>query len=347
MAEPHALPPEPEWPVPWQAVEGSDDGLAARASYQALRAFMALARTLPDGPVDLLLGGLARLGRRFDRRHSDAARAFLRQAFGDVPRAELERRVLAAWRHLFRVTLDYERFARRVPLERTLEHFDIRWTADVRRVLAGRTGAVLVTGHVGNWEVSIGVGALVGFAPVYAIARPPKNRPLSIATQRLRESRRVRLLPRHGAMKLAPAVIRAGGSLGMLLDQRARQKPVFAPFFGRPARCDRSAAILLKRFRVPVVIAAAYMTERPLHYRVEFPAVLFPAELEGAGAEEVMARVNGHLEELILACPDQYLWLHDRYHKTPLEMPVEGAESTLGAARRAGGSPTGGAEAES
>ncbi|MFM7280995.1 MAG: hypothetical protein ACKO32_04355, partial [Planctomycetia bacterium] len=44
-----------------------------------------------------------------------------------------------------------------------------------------------------------------------------------------------------------------------------------------------------------------------------------PEELTGASPEAVAARINAELERLILACPDQYFWLHDRYRGAPRE----------------------------
>ena len=129
---------------------------------------------------------------------------------------------------------------------------------------------MLVTGHIGDWEAGVGALPWLGVSPVYAIAKPPRNRPLSILVQREREKRGVRLLPRKGAMRDAPKVLRAGGAIGMLLDQRARQRPILAPFFGRPARCDRTAGVLLKRLRAPVLICACYRAEEPLRYRLVF-----------------------------------------------------------------------------
>ena len=118
-------------------------------------------------------------------------------------------------------------------------------------------------------------------------------------------------------MSGAPAILRAGGALGLLLDQRARKKPVVVPFFGRPARCDRSAGVLMRRLRVPVVVVGCFRGDEPLTWRWVFTEVLQPEELAGASPEEVATRVNAALERLILRAPDQYFWLHDRYKDTP------------------------------
>ena len=306
-----------DWPAPRRAVLGNRGGALAWIEYAAARAVLGALSRLPLALRRPFVGFFARAARAFDRRRSDAARVFLRQALGaSMPPAELERRVLQAWRHLLDVTLDSEAVPRRIPPARLLEHFDVVLCHDAEEIVGTKRGCILATPHVGDWETGSGAMPWVGFDPFYVVSKPPKNRPLSVHAHAQRERRGVRLLPRRGAMQDAPAVVQSGGMLGLMLDQRARKRPVIAPFFGRDARCDRSAAVLLKRLRAPIVFAACYRTATPWRWRVEVPVVLWPKDFEGTSVEAITTRVNGELEKLILAAPDQYFWLHDRYRGT-------------------------------
>lgn len=311
-----------EWPVPWQAVEGPDDGLYRRIECAVVRGALAVAARMPEFMVGWAVNGLAAIAHRVDRRHADAARAFLTQALGTMSPDELQGRVRQAYRHFLRVVLDTERFALRVPPDRVLEHFDVHWTEEARRAVESG-GCVLTTAHHGFWELATFACPSLGFRPFYPVGKPPKSKPLSHAIQRSRERFGARLLPRRGAMQAAPKIVGVGGTLGLLLDQRARKRPVLAPFFGRPARCDRSAGVLLRRLGVPIVCIVAYPTNQPLHYTIEFPAVLWPQDLAGVDPAGIAARLNAVFEKMILEHPDQYFWLHDRYKDTPLEFPAE------------------------
>ncbi|MDG2143593.1 MAG: lysophospholipid acyltransferase family protein [Planctomycetota bacterium] len=157
------------------------------------------------------------------------------------------------------------------------------------------------------------IASAVGFRPLYAISKPPSNYPLSVEFQRLRESWGMRLLPRRGAMQFAPKVIQGKATLGMLLDQRARKRPVMVPFFGREARCDRSAGVLLRRLRCPVVFIAAFKQPEDLRWRFYAGKVIHPEDVAGKSPEQVAGMVNTELEALILQHPEQNFWLHDRY----------------------------------
>ncbi|MBL8861759.1 MAG: lysophospholipid acyltransferase family protein [Planctomycetes bacterium] len=314
-----------DWPVPRQAALGDRGGLLAWLEYAAGRGALGLLSRLPDAPREALVEGCARLARRVDRSHSDAARDFLRTACGPaIPEAEIEARVLQAWRHFLRITIESAGFARRVDFARLGSHLDgVDVHPDAERLRRAGTGTIFVTAHLGDWEIGPSILAHLGFDPFYAVVKPPKNRPLSAHLQRLREARGLRSLPRRGAMQHASQVLRGGGCLGMVLDQRARVRPVLAPFFGRLARCDRSAGVLMKRLRTPVLVGACYRTA-PWRWRLSVPTVIHPDELQDADA--IVARLNREFEARILEAPDQYLWLHDRYRG--VTQPGPRAEAT-------------------
>ena len=114
------------------------------------------------------------------------------------------------------------------------------------------------------------------------------------------------MLPRHGGIQHAAQIIEGGGILCLLIDQRARQRGVLVPFFGRLALCDRSAGVLLKRLKAPITIGAVYLTDKPFHVRVDAQTVLQPEDFASHSVEEIITRINGEIEALILKEPDQY-----------------------------------------
>jgi KDO2-lipid IV(A) lauroyltransferase len=301
-----------DWPVERLPVSGTREGLGARLEFLAMRLAIAGVDALPAGLRERVIGALARLGRRFDAGHSDAAREFLRTALGEMPPGELEERVLDAWRHLLRVAISSGVLDRHVDPTRMREHTQVDLSPESAEIFASRRGCIVITGHIGDWEAGSAVLPWIGCDPLYVIAKPPRNNYMAEHLQRLREMRGIRVLPRRGAMKHAKTILAAGGTIAMLLDQRARTRPVFAPFFGRMARCDRSAGVLLRRLRAPAVIGACWSTG-PWRWHVRLEEVLHPADVAKCSYEEVATRINASLEKLILEKPEQYFWLHDRY----------------------------------
>lgn len=316
-------PPPGAWPVETAASAGDRAGPWARLECAAAQALLGLWSRLP-GPCDRgLRSAFAALLERLDRRHSRAGERFIEQAFhhwGRPPLSPDERRrwVRAAYRHFLGVILESERFAREVPWQRTFERVQIRTTACARELLLARRPALVLSCHVGNWELGSLFGARLGLSPMYAIAKPVKNRYLSEAIAAAREKRGIRILYRRGAMAEVPAVIQAGGAVAMLLDQRANVKPVLAPFFGRLARCDRSAGVLIRRIGRPLLFGACYRLPGPeLRFGLELGPVLEPGALRDLSPEDLAARINSEFERMIAAQPEQYFWLHDRYRDAP------------------------------
>ena len=314
-------PPPTTWPVPWQAVDGPDDGLGARAAHLAVRAALSVTGRLPEPLLEPCLGFLARVGRRVDARHAEAARGFLRQAFGELPEAELEQRVLASYRHMIRLAVEGEQRKRAIALDRVPEHVELQVDDDARRLMESDSGAIMVSGHLGDWEACVSILPWLGFRSTYLVAKAPKNHFLARDLQADREHWGVRVLARRGAMQDVARVVRAGGAVALLLDQRARKRPVLAPFFGRPARCDRSAAVLLRRTKAPVWIMACPRLPGRLRYRLETLEVLWPDEVAAMEPWEISARINRALEGAVRRYPEQYFWLHDRFRDTPESVP--------------------------
>ena len=312
--------PEEVWPVDQQVVRGDQNGPFAKVQYAVYRLAMGFFTRMPKSALYGFGRIFGMLGKRLDHKHAEAARGYLRQALNGHAGMELsdraiERRVNVAYEHLFRVAVDAGRFDRRhgaeCPAERLLDFVDVDVTPEAREAIG--KGCIVVSGHIGDWEMCARIASAVGFRPLYAISKPPSNYPLSVEFQRLRESWGMRLLPRRGAMQFAPKVIQGKATLGMLLDQRARKRPVMVPFFGRDARCDRSAGVLLRRLRCPVVFIAAFKQPEDLRWRFYAGKVIHPEDVAGKSPEQVAGMVNTELEALILQHPEQNFWLHDRY----------------------------------
>ena len=307
-----------EWPIPWRPVVGDRAGFQAWVEAALARAALGGLGALPASVQDVSAGLLARAARRLDRRHTEHARRFLQQAFGPgLDAAERERRVLQAWNFFFRMLARSGRLDRLVARDGFEAHFQTRYAPGVREALAARRGLIVVTPHLGDFEAGALALTRLGFGPVFAVSRPPRNRYLSVVVQRQREARGFRLLHRHGAMEDVSKILAARGTLVLLLDQRARRRTVLAPFFGRLAHCERGPGILMRRLSAPVLIAWCEALERPWQYRMHFTRVFEPREFEHSSPEEIATALNRAMEELILSAPEQYFWLHDRYRKAP------------------------------
>lgn len=315
-ARPMRIEGEVNYPVERIEARHKRRGIGAWVEYLAIRAAEFALGGLPRPLFHAVATPFLWVITRLDRRHTAAADDFIHTALPDLDAKARRQMIMDCWRNFASVVLGAPRLARLMgkPLG---EHFDLHISREAREVIEGDEGFVLVSGHLGNWE-AIGLACqALQVSPLYGIGRVFKNDPLSRYMQRTREGTGGRMLARKGAMKGAPTIIRAGGCVMMLLDHRANKKPVWAPFFGRPAACDRSAGVLLRRIGAPILFfSCTNPTGKDKRFRVELGTVLRPDDLAGMNPEGIAGRVNYELEQMILAEPSQYFWLHDRFKES-------------------------------
>ncbi|MCC6407427.1 MAG: lysophospholipid acyltransferase family protein [Planctomycetes bacterium] len=325
---------ESDWPIASQPVLGDREGLVPWLEYAVYRSVLGVVGALPFGVQKVFTNVAAAVAARVQPGRSRAAREYIGQALGQRATPErVESLLRSAWRHVITVTLRTQHYERVHGTGSPLARYRVEMPDEVRALLAEKRGVFLVTAHVGDWEAGGGALPWLGFKPFYVVSRPPRNRPLSRHFQAVRERHHVRLVPRHGAAAQLPTILQAGGSVLLFLDQRARKKYIVAPFFGRRAKCERGAAVMLRRVGAPLVFFGCWLTDEPFRYELVFTRVIRPEELAGKDPVEVMTIVNRELERLILRRPEQYFWLHDRFRK---KKPAEGAPT---APARAPGAP--------
>lgn len=175
------------------------------------------------------------------------------------------------------------------------------------------TAGILFSGHLANWEVfAPSLSALgIDYAQVYRAPSNPLVRWLIRAVRRLPPDLQV---PKGAdGARMAINVLKRGGELGMLVDQKMNDG-ISVPFFGREAMTPAALAQLAIKFACPVV---PVRLERlgGCRFRLSFHP---PIELPRTGDRradvlETMARVNRMLEEWIRDRPGQWLWLHRRW----------------------------------
>lgn len=302
---------------------GPKDGFGQHVQAAALRMAVGTASRMPRGLQNAFIAGLAQVAKRIDSKHADAARVFLRQALpcAAIDGPLLEQRVLQAYRHIFRLSLDSERFDHFVPADKRAEHNTLVACEGFEELVASKRGVLMITPHVGDWEAGSALMTSFGVEAFYAVVKPPRNRPVSKRLLESRERRGIGVLPRRGGMNMIGKLLTSGAWIGLLLDHRPNGKHVVAPFFNRPAFCERSAATLIKRMKAPLVFGSTYLTDRPWHYRTVMNAIVEPEELAGLDPVAIQTRVNAEMERLILKAPEQYFWLHDRYRHAPEAEP--------------------------
>jgi KDO2-lipid IV(A) lauroyltransferase len=134
-------------------------------------------------------------------------------------------------------------------------------------------GAVFVTGHFGNWELSSIAAALRGH-PIIALARAQRTLPrLYALLVSYRESKGCTVVHKGGAVKRLIAALEQGGFVGIVGDQASRQG-IPVEFFGRLALFAPGPFELAHRKGALILPAFIHRVRGPFHRIVVEPPIV-------------------------------------------------------------------------
>ena len=225
-------------------------------AYLALRGTERLLSALPRGAA-LALGDLmGRLAHRPLGVRRAAVDEHLRAAFPDRDPAWRRRVALGCYRHFGRELTALARLGRTDPERLAAEASGTDRVRDLVVDAAARgPGAVVVTGHLGNWELAGAVLAGLGVR-VSAVVKRQGDPRVHRRLGRLRRGLGVEPVEMREASRRLPEVLRDGGVAALVADQDAGGKGIFVPFLGRPASTFRGPARLALRHGVPLLFGA-------------------------------------------------------------------------------------------
>ncbi len=214
-----------------------------------------------------------------------------------------------------------------------MEGFD-----DLRRLMAeaegcGR-GQVLVTAHLGAWELLAQSTVRAAAFPVCAVAKPARSAATSLFVERMRKRSGARVIwsGRKSLLRDMLSCLKRRETLIMVVDQRPDQRrgPEVS-FLGRRTEFVGGPAALAAKRDCPLV-AAFCVREGPFSYRLESEIVRSPGGTRDA--VELSQRIAGAIERRVRAQPEQWMWNYRRWDYEPEELAAVGlGELPLGKLR--------------
>jgi KDO2-lipid IV(A) lauroyltransferase len=203
------------------------------------------------------------------------------------------------------------------------QYADIDGIEHIEHGLERGKGVILLTAHLGNWEL-MGARAAQDF-PLTVVARPNSNSGVQRYIDSVRHAAGVGVVSKFDTGRGALGALRANGTLGILPDQHGGAEGLLLPFFGQPTRFVSSVARLAILARAPVVPAFG-VRRMPWLADGRIVARVSPGmdlHSNARGAREVRERAVGEgtrlviaqLEHIIRDVPDQWLWMHRRWRR--------------------------------
>jgi len=241
----------------------------------------------------------------------------LARAFPDLAPGARRRICRRSYQHLGLMVTELAALLAR-PVGDTLHRIGIDGLEHLRAAMGQHGRVLLLTAHLGNWELLPVACRLTGYR-LSVVLRPPDAPWLDRLATRMRERSAVDLIDKRAALRPVLRALASGAMVGILLDQNAaRREGVFVPFFGRPASTSKSMAILALRTGAPIVPVFIHREDAGTHrVVVGSPLPIPPSANMDASVVALTARCSEAIEAAIRAKPEQWLWLHDRWRTRP------------------------------
>jgi KDO2-lipid IV(A) lauroyltransferase len=214
---------------------------------------------------------------------------------------------------------------------RTLTEFskipDYVKTGDIKNIFVVEEGAdllekegskILVTAHIGNWEIG-GAGLSYRYGNVVSLAYRIKNKKLNNLITQIRESSGIKIIFHDQPLKDFLKAVKEKKTIVFLADQNAlRHRGVFVDFFGLPASTVSFPAKLAVRYNIPVFFAYQYYDYKTKTYRGIVKKIKWEkSEKPEVSIKNLVQVYTAEIEKAVRKHPDQYFWVHKRWKTRP------------------------------
>jgi KDO2-lipid IV(A) lauroyltransferase len=242
----------------------------------------------------------------------------LRLAFPDKTVAEREQILRKLYRNLGWLLAEFCQMPRYTPEStRSFIRYD-----GLEHYLAAReegNGVLILTGHLGAWELSSFYHSLMGM-PMGMVIRRLDNPLVDEFVNRIRCLHGNRVIHKDDFARGLIASMRAGETVGILMDTNMTPpQGVFVPFFGVPACTASGMARIAEKTGAAVLPGFLLWEQREQKYVLRFGEELEIVHTEDAEQDVLTntATFTAAIERYIRQYPDQWLWMHRRWKTRP------------------------------
>lgn len=205
-------------------------------------------------------------------------------------------------------TMSAEELAAIAPFE-GIEHLD--------RALEAGQGALIITGHLGNWEITATRLAQAGY-PLVALSRASSSERIAEVVHEVRRDLHVETIPVEGGIRPCLRVLGQNKVLGMFPDRRARGQGLDMPFFGHLVNMWHTPILLARRSGAVVLLVHA-LRQPDGRFKIIFSPPLDIPQTDDREADVQIGceRMFAALESLVRDHATQYLWQYDLFRDAP------------------------------
>ena len=180
--------------------------------------------------------------------------------------------------------------------------------------MAQKKGIVLVTAHLGNYELAAQfIPCLLGL-PMSAVAKKMRNVRINRLLHNLRTRFGNRLIYKKGALPEMMQTLRRGEMVAILMDISRRFDGVEVNFFGRRATATPAAALLGLRCKSPIIPGFCHRNSKgELIVQIEPPVELRRTKDLRSDLQFNTQLITDRVECAVKNHPEQWNWMLKRW----------------------------------
>ena len=186
------------------------------------------------------------------RKERDAIKENLCHIMGrEISQEQMRRLAGEVYGHFGKYLVDFFRIPK-IDDDYIRKKVSLRGVEKLDRFLQQKRGCILLTAHLGSWELGGALLARMGY-PIEVIALPHKNQEVNEFFLNRRLSKGVRTIPLASALKGSLSALKQNHFIAILGDRDYTGQGIPARFFGKEVSFPRGAAYLSLKTGAPVL----------------------------------------------------------------------------------------------
>ncbi len=254
----------------------------------------------------------------FSPRDRKAVKNNLRLILGTKGRPEDEARITATALKVFEnfglYLVEFFRMAHKVDEQFIRENVAINNIGVIDAMLKRGKGVVILTAHIGNWELGGVVLSKLGY-PIVAIALPHKERPVNDLFNQQRETHGVTIIPMSIAVRRCIEALKENKLVALLADRDFTHHGEELDFLGRRSMIPKGAAVFA--IKTGAAIVPTFLTRNnDNRFTLMMGEPILPTFVDEhvkdhAALLALMRQYSAVIERKIREFPDQWLMFRE------------------------------------
>ncbi|RKY31123.1 MAG: hypothetical protein DRP74_05500 [Candidatus Omnitrophota bacterium] len=233
----------------------------------------------------------------------------LKVIFPEKSVREIRRIRIRMFRNFAKYLVDFFRFEK-LTKEEVAKNVKVLNRHYLDQALARNKGVIVLSAHIGNWELGGAVVALAGY-PIWVVAMTHKYKKVNDFFVNQRKNKGINVIPMERAVKQCLTVLNENKLLGLIGDRDFTERGITEDFFGKPMLFPVGPAGFA--LKTGAAIVPTFIVRNPddnFTLMIEKPIIVEPSISNKNGGDEKLRKVISQykiiFEEYIRKYPDQW-----------------------------------------